>query len=289
MKPTRRRLLLGLAGLTFGQAAIAHGEAAPLGGSLQAIRDSGPLRVALYDDFAPFSVRTAQGPKGIDVDLAGLVAERLGLGLELAIVPAGEDVEEDLRDHVWRGSLIGRRAADLMLHVPFSRELQARNDRVLLVAPYFMEAFMVARDRQRLPGAGTLAALEGEPLGVELATLPDYYLSSAQGGRLRETITHYRRPEAALAALKDGRIAAFMGLRSQIEAGLGDVAHRFDYSAMELPGLAVPAWPVGAAVREGAHELGDAVAACVADAVRDGTMRAIFTAHGISYHEPPPT
>ena len=47
-----------------------------------------------------------------------------------------------------------------------------------------------------------------------------------------------------------------MGLRSQIEAGLGDERGRFDLDPMPLPGLRLTGWPIGAAVRENARDLG---------------------------------
>jgi hypothetical protein len=223
------------------------------------------------------------------VAIARLLADGLGLRLELVAVQAGETVDDDLRNHVWRGTAVGRSVVNLLLHVPYSRELETRSELAVLVQPYFTETLTIARDPARLGerAEAGLEALVGRRIGVELDSLPDYYLGSILGGRLRDGLVHYRRPDEAVAALLAGEIAAFMGLRSQIEAGLGPARDRFDLGPLPLPGLRVTSWPVGAAVRENARDLGYAAGDILAAAVRDGTMRSLFAAHGID-HGPPP-
>jgi polar amino acid transport system substrate-binding protein len=258
-----------------------------VGESLDEIRAKGRLKVAVYDDFAPFSAARDGRLAGIDCDIARLLAEKLGLRLELSSVQAGDTVEDDLRHHVWRGRLVDRSVVNLMLHVPYSRELEIRSELTVLVQPYYTESFAVAFDPFRLEGEASLAALAGSTVGVELDGLPAVYLGSILGGRLREGLVHYRRPEDGLDALLRGEIMAFMGLRSQVEAGLGSERERFDLESIPLPGLTAATWAVGAAVRENARDLGYAAGDILAGAVRDGTMAAIFAVHGISYHPPP--
>jgi ABC-type amino acid transport substrate-binding protein len=258
-----------------------------VGESLDEIRAKGRLKVAVYEDFAPFSSARDGRLAGVDCDIARLIAEGLGLRLELSAVRAGETVEDDLRNHVWRGGPVDRSVVNLMLHLPYSRELEVRSELVVLVQPYYTESFVVAYDPSRLESEPSLAALAGSTIGVELDTLPDFYLGSTLGGRLRKGIVHYRRPEDGLDALLAGEITAFMGLRSQVEAWLGSERERFDLGSIALPGLTAPSWAVGAAVRENARDLGYAAGDILAGAVRDGTMAAIFAVHGISYQPPP--
>lgn len=53
-------------------------------GTLDEIMDRGTVRVAVMQDFAPFgSLNTSLEPEGYDIDVAGLVAENLGVKLEL--------------------------------------------------------------------------------------------------------------------------------------------------------------------------------------------------------------
>jgi ABC-type amino acid transport substrate-binding protein len=288
----RRTALAGLAALaaTCPARAATYGDTvSTVGESLDQIRAKGRLRIGVYADFAPFSAATAAGPKGIDVEIARLLAERLGVQLELVVVEAGDTVDDDLRNHVWRGTLVGHSVVNLLLHVPYSRELETRSELAVLVQPYFTETLTIARDRGQVSEDGEpgLEALAGLRIGVELDSLPDFYLGATLGGRLRDGIVHYRRPEEALAALLAGEIAAFMGLRSQIEAGLDKQAERFDLDPIPLPGLRLTSWAVGAAVRENARDLGYAAGDILAAGVRDGTIRAIFEADGLDYQPPP--
>lgn len=285
MRLTRRAGLLGLAALAIGpraQARIYADTVSTVGESLDEIRAKGRLRVGLYEDFAPFSATAPAGPVGIDVDVARLLAGRLGVALEPVLVPAGDSVDDDLRNHVWRGTVVDRATVNLLLHVPYARELQLRSELVVLVQPYFTESLALARDPERLPDEGSL---EGEPIGAELDSLAAMRLGLMQGGRLRQRLVHYRRPEDGLAALMAGEIAAFAGLLSQIEAGLGAGRERFALGP--LPGPGISTWPIGAAVRENARDLGYAAGDILAQAARDGTLAAIFEAHSVRYRPPP--
>lgn len=288
MRLTRRAALAAFAALPgTARARIYSDTVNMVGESLDAIRAKGRLKIAVYADFAPFSAAHDGRLAGIDCDIARLLAEKLGLRLELNSIQAGESVEDDLRNHVWRGGLVDRSVENLMLHVPYSRELETRSELAVLVQPYYTEAFVVACDPARLEGEASLAALAGSTIGVELDSLPAFHLGSTLGGRLRGSLVHYRRPEDGLDALLRGEITAFMGLRSQVEARLGSERERFDLDSIPLSGLTAASWAVGAAVRENARDLGYAAGDILADAVRDGTMSAIFAVHGISYHPPP--
>jgi polar amino acid transport system substrate-binding protein len=286
----RRAILAGLAALAFVRPAYARIYADTVnlvGASLDQLRTQGRLRIGVYADFVPFSILDGAGtPVGVDVDLARLIAERLGLALDLVLVQAGDSVEDDLRNYVWRGSPIDRSVVNLLLHVPYDRALETRSELAVLVQPYFTETLVVARDLDQVGAAG-LEGLSGLRVGVELDSLADHYLGSAMGGLLRDGLVHFRRPEAGLAALLNGEVAAFMGLRSQVEAGLGHARGRFDLGTMDLPGLRMTEWAIGAAVRENARDLGYAAGDIMAAAVRDGTMRRIFAAHGIGFGPPP--
>ena len=289
MRLTRRAALAALAASLPGaaRARIYADTVNMVGESLDEIRAKGRLKVAVYEDFAPFSAARDGRLAGIDCDIARLLAEKLGLRLELSSVQAGETVEDDLRNHIWRGGVVDRSVANLMLHVPYSRELEIRSELSVLVQPYYTEAFVVACDPARLESEASLAALAGSTIGVELDSLPAFHLGSTLGGRLRGSLVHYRRPEDGLDALLRGEITAFMGLRSQVEARLGSERERFDLGSIPLTGLTGASWAVGAAVRENARDLGYAAGDILAGAVRDGTMAAIFAVHGISYHPPP--
>jgi len=71
--------------------------AAPLGGAsasaLDSITEAGVLKVAVPQDFPPFgSVGTDMQPKGYDIDMAALIAEDLGVKLELVPVTSANRI-----------------------------------------------------------------------------------------------------------------------------------------------------------------------------------------------------
>jgi ABC-type amino acid transport substrate-binding protein len=285
----RRAALAGALACVPGVArALTHGDSvSTVGENLDQIRAKGRLTVAVYQDFAPFSARKDGQPTGIDCDIARLLADGLGVRLELVEVPAGDSVEDDLRNHVWRGSLVDRSVVNLLLHVPYRRELEIRSELAVLVQPYYSEGFVLACDPARIEGETGYAALAEAGIGVELDSLPDFYLGSVLDGALAGRVVHYRRPADGITALRRGEIAAFMGLRSQVESGLGDEMDRFDLDPIPLTGPAAATWAVGAAVRENARDLGYAAGDILAAAVRDGTMAALFARHGVVHRAPP--
>jgi polar amino acid transport system substrate-binding protein len=70
---------------------------APLGaasaGALDSIAEAGVLKVAVPQDFPPFgSVGTDMQPKGYDIDMAALIAEDLGVKLELVPVTSANRI-----------------------------------------------------------------------------------------------------------------------------------------------------------------------------------------------------
>jgi len=160
-----------------------------VGESLEEIEEKGRIKIAVYEDFRPFSF--IDKLIGIDVEIAGRIAAELGVRLELMAVQADENVDADLRNHIWRGPRIGARSkgsiavdsvANLMLHVPYNKELDIRNELAVLFSPYFADRVAIARDPEAFEGGEfSLFDLEGKAVGVELDTLSDFYLSSTWG------------------------------------------------------------------------------------------------------------
>ena len=279
MKNNRRRLLQGLALLPF-----AGVLPAVAGDGLAAIRQRGRLRVAVYNDFPPYAMA---GGKGIDADLARAIAGKLGLSAEVVGYNADEDMNDDLRNMVWKGHYLGTQPADVMMHVPVDEYLARANDKVRIFGPYHRESLALARNPQRVPAlAGSAAvALEiftREKIAVETASLADSFLLSALNGRLRENVVHFRTVGEAAAALRSGQVSAVLATRAELEAAL----HPEDRVAVDLPKFAelkVDGWPLGMAVKAEERELAEAIAQALGELKADGTVAAIFRRHGISY------
>ena len=300
----RREILTALAALglsapaTFAQTANTRKRIYPdaentVGESLDEILEKGRIKVAVYEDYRPFSFLTDDELVGIDVDIAKHIADGLDVRLELMAVQADENVDADLRNHVWRGPRIGARSegsiavdavANLMLHIPFNRDLDVRNELAVLFSPYFEDRVTIARDPEVFGGGEfSLFDLEGEAIAVELDTLADFYLSSTWGGKLRSGVKRFRRTDDGVAALMNGEVSAFMGPQSQIEGGLGERLEDYDIGTTRLPGLAIDSWSVGAAVRENARDLRWAAGDIIDELVRNGGMARIFGQYGITY------
>ncbi len=269
-------LVLAVAAVTWSGAAR--------GATLEQVKASGTMRVAVYNDFAPF----ADDGKGIDVDVGRALAEKLGVKAEVKGYPDADDVDGDLRNIIWRGHPLWKdRLADVMMHVPVDPHVIKKNeDKVRIFAPYFRERLVVARNRNRIPQLATLEVFSTEKVGVQAETLEDRYLVTQFGGILRPNVVHFANLHAATEALKKGEVSAVMGRQTIIEAALGDQASRYEISAAPTPGITTTGWELGLAVKADNAELATALSNAMADLLREGAIERIFQKRGITYRAP---
>jgi len=253
---------------------------------LAAVQASGSLRVAVYQDFPPFAEGPRGDPRGLDVDLAAAIAERLGVKVEYMVVNAGQNVDADLRNAIWRGPIVGGAVADLMLHVPVDPILASRNDKVVIFAPYYVERVVVVTDPEQTGGDTLLDAFGDHKVGVEGDALSDLYLMGAFGGQLRNNVVHFLSVQEALAAMQRGEVAGVMAQRSEVEGALKDHRGKYRIAAMPTPGLLISSWRPGMAVKEDARDLADAVELITDGMIRDGSLAALFAKYGLT-HTPP--
>ncbi|MGB0682249.1 MAG: transporter substrate-binding domain-containing protein [Magnetovibrionaceae bacterium] len=253
------------------------------------IQDRGSIGIAVYRDFPPFSYRESKhGPvKGIDVEIARLIAEGLEVELEIYELTADETVDDDLRNAIWKGHYLGSRIASVMMHVPYDREMDHRNEFVVLLGPYYNEDVVLASDPEKVGKNATLAPFRFEPIAVELDSIADHYLSGAFGGAIRPNVKHYRYFEQAAEAALKGETAGLMGPRSQVERGIQPKAEAFDVNKVPMPGMMKSEWLVGVAVSHKTRQLGYAVGDILSQRVKDGSIKDIFEAHGLTYIPPP--
>jgi ABC-type amino acid transport substrate-binding protein len=253
---------------------------------LAAVESSGSLRVAVYQDFPPFAEGTRDDLHGLDVDLAAAVAKRLGVKVEYMVLAAGDDVDADLRNAIWRGPVVGGSVADLMLHVPVDPRLASRNDKVVIFAPYYVERVVVVTDPAQTSGNTLPDAFASHKVAVEGDSLSDLYLMGAFGGQLRDNVVHFLSVEAAVAAMQRRDVAGVMAQRSEIEGALKE--HRGQYRIVEMPtpGLLVTSWRPGMAVKEDAHDLADALERITDTMIRDGSLASLFAKYGLTYTPP---
>ena len=277
MKTDRRLWLKAVASLPLIAALPATAN------TLDSIRQRGRLRIAVYNNFPPYSMA---GGKGIDADLGRAIAEKLGLAPEIVGFTADDDMNDDLRNMVWKGHYLGTQPADVMMHVPVDEHLARANDKVRIFGAYHRETLALARNPQRVQALSGSAAIAlevftREKIGVETGTLADSFLLSVLNGRLRDNVVHFRAVADAAKGLVDGAVAAVLAPRSELEAALKGVGT----VALEVPTLGelkINGWPVGMAVKADEAELAEAIGGAMADLKRDGVEAVFFKRHGIA-------
>lgn len=278
-KTTFRALLLS-AGLVLGAATSVVAAEAPQ------TQEEGRLRIAVYNDYPPYS----NGGKGVDVAIGKELAKRLGLQADIVSFTADEDMNDDLRNMVWKGHYLGTRPADVMLHVPVDNYLASRNEQVKIFGPYHLETMAIARNPQRVPpvvgsAARALEVFTREKIGVEIASLGDDFMLSILNGRLRDNVSHFPNVSQAVEAMKNGEVAAVMGTRAELESALGNQS-TYEISSVEMPELRIKGWPLGMAVKAENDSLEKALSVAMQEIQRDGTLSKIFEAHGLTHRTP---
>ncbi|QPP51670.1 transporter substrate-binding domain-containing protein [Halomonas sp. SS10-MC5] len=264
--------------------------------SYDAVIESGYLNVGLYRDFPPYSYLENGEPAGVDVAIGKRIAEELGVAFRVHWITPDETLEDDLRNNVWKGHYLAkRRIADVMLRVPYDRRFaymrdstgEVVNDQVVMFGPYQQERWQIAHDADALDSVTTMAVFQYHPIGVEIDTLPDTYLSSAFGGALRDRTRHFRDVARAFEAMAEGRVHAVMGTRAEIDHQLGRHADRpFQAADNGFPGLVKQGWDVGMAVKHTHRELGHVIEEIIDRMVREGEVAELFARHGLRYSPP---
>jgi ABC-type amino acid transport substrate-binding protein len=255
-----------------------------VGQSYDQIVERGWILFGVYEDFRPYSWDDNGTLRGIDVDLGRLIGEALGVEARFRAVGADETVDDDLRNNVWKGHYIGGKVVNVMLHVPYNRELALRNELVVMNGQYFNERVAIAfRQDVYTENPPVPAYFRYDKVAVENDSISDFYLSTLAGGQIVPNMVRFARPEDAMAALNEGQVPAVMGARSQLEFGADEGVRVY---TPPLPGLAVGEWTLGMAVRHTYRQLGYAVDDAVRAAVEDGRVEAIFKKYGLSYAKP---
>lgn len=289
MRADRRSLMKGLVRAGIGAAGVLALPAALrplplLAAPLEKVKDLGVLRVGLYTDNRPWSWEEGGKPAGIDVDLAKALAESLGMRTDIALFLAGDDLGDDLRNVVWRGGLLGFQPCDVMLHVPFDRQLMKDQDNVAFLAPYHRETFGAACSRDGGNCEAHPASFRGKPIAVELASIPDLYLLGQSGGSLARDILHVPTGYEAVSALTDGRADFTVATTAQIEAAMADHPEAgIAVRKSSLPLMMSPGWDIGIAVKDNARTLGFALDETISAMIGDGRMKALFAHHGVQW------
>jgi ABC-type amino acid transport substrate-binding protein len=243
------------------------------------VRERGTLIVGVYNDMPPFHVAGA----GIDIDLARALAAALDLKLSLLPFNADENMNDDLRNMVWKGHYLGYGPADVLMHVPVDRPLIEANPQVQIFAPYYREKVALARSLERLPELDSLRPLSGQKVAVPGQTLAGWLLLGADGGAYKDQLsTQWKDGTECAKALQRGECAVAAGLASELESVLrGDP--RFAIAPMPSPRAPREGWAAGLAVKKDSADLAAALQQAVNQLGQSGQLGEIFSRHNVSW------
>jgi ABC-type amino acid transport substrate-binding protein len=285
-----RRLFLTLVAASFGLSAPGQAERMQnvgrdvVGQSLDDIIDRGFVEIGVYDDFPPYSWTENGVLRGVDVEIGRLIAQSIGVEARFVSFGADESVDSDLRNNVWKGHYIGEKVVNVMMRVPYNRELALRNEMVVLTGQYQNEKIIIAYDQAFYEDSKPVPAyFRYDKVGVENDSIADFYLSGIGNGIMVPNIVRYRTPALAMDALRAGEVRAVMGARAQMEWGAGDAIAVHEPS---LTGLSVGEWTIGTAVRMNWRALGYAVDDAIRAAAEDGRLKQIYANYGLTWSPP---
>ena len=274
----RRRLI---AALVF---AGSLGGAAVAARPIAEVEASGVLRVAVYQDYKPYSWRENGEARGVDVEIAKALAEALHARLDLFELRADDDINDDLRNGVWRGSVLGAAPGDVMLHVPYDKRIETANDRVTLMAPYHVDGMAMVVDPAKKDAAADLSLLRSEKAAVAAGTIGDMILVSFNDHALLPNVVHERTLESAAADFERGDVPAFYGEASAAQAFARQGKRPY---ALVYPKTGLGAdWPIGIAVKRDSRDLGAKAAAALEEMAASGRLKQIFADYGVDWRRP---
>lgn len=275
----KRRSLLQAAALLPLSGPVAWAQAQDSTDAMARIRARGSLIVAVYNTMPPFNMNGS----GIDVQIAEQLAHELGVKLNLLPFNAGEGMEDDLRNMVWKGHYLGFGPADVLLHVPVDKPLMDSQKQVLILAPYYKETVAMAYQVGRVPRLDSLADLKGLKVAVAGQTLAGWLLLGADDGAYREQLmTRMDDGTEAARLLLSGEVAVAAGNASELHSVLkGDKQYRV--IPMPIPRAPRNGWAVGMAVKKNATDLARALQTAVNDMSKDDRMSKIFAGQSVPW------
>jgi ABC-type amino acid transport substrate-binding protein len=270
--------LLGLSGLALAQEPSA----------MEKIKARGVLKVAVYKDNAPYSSGPVADIQGVDVALAKALAAKLNLQLALLPFDAGENMNDDLRNMVWKGHYLGYGPADVMIHVPVDRYLMNENKQVLIFGPYVREHLVVLHNTTKVARVDNPEDLQGKTIAVEKGSGAASALMGYRGGLLRDKISIFKDGVDAAQMVTSGQFDAAFVSRAQAESAVHTASDkgRWALSSVSLPGVMPAGWPLGFAVKADNKELATALDNALTALRQSGDLLKIFQSHGLTLAAP---
>ena len=255
-----------------------------IGQDMDTIQEQGHMLFAVYEDYPPYSWEDGGVARGVDIEIARIIAEDLGVEARFNFVAAGENLDADLRNNIWKGALIGGRISNVMMRIPYDSAFKCRVEQVVFTGQYAEESIAIAYDKASYPDEKPVPAyFRFDTVAVENDSIADFYLSGLAGGQMAGNVRRFVDMEQAMKALQNGDTKAAMGPLGQLEHGVTDEigVHR-----PPLPGFAVGTWTLGVGVNFRYRPLSYAVDDAIRYALEDGRIEQIYADYGLSFQPP---
>ncbi len=252
------------------------------------IRASGVLKVAVYKENAPYSDGKGQDMTGLDIGLAQALAKELGLTLSLLPFDAGENMNDDLRNMVWKGHYLGYGPADVMLHVPVDRYLMNENKQAHIFGAYVREHLVVLHHPDRPGSVHNPEDLVNLKIAAEQGSGAASALMGYKGGLLRNQISIFKEATDAARQVLTGAFDAAFVSRAQAEAAIFESkdTRPWALSSLTLPGIMPNGWPLGMAVKADNKALATALDNALTRLRENGELLRLFKSHGLTLAAP---
>ena len=255
-----------------------------VGKELDQIQEQGHMLFAVYEDYPPYSWEERGTPRGVDIEIAELIAKDLGVDARFNFVAAGENLEADLRNNIWKGALIGGRISNVMMRIPYDSAFKCRVEQVVFTGQYAAESIAIAYDKASYPDDGPVPAyFRFDTVAVENDSIADFYLSGFVGGQLQPNIRRFPDMTDAMNGLASGETMAAMGPLGQLEHG---ATESIGVHSPPLAGFAVSQWTLGVAVNFRYRPLSYAVDDAIRYGLEDGRIQQIYADYGLSFQPP---
>ncbi len=264
--------------------------------SIEDIKASGEIIIAVYENFPPYSFMQNDEPKGIDIELGKKIADSLNVQPKFNFAgTTGESLADDLRTNIWKGNTVHKNKADIMLRIPYDYDYMRltdkstgalQNDLVTIKSPYQSEKWIIVTHKEIIPQIRTLGIFAYQTVGVEVDTLPDLHLSAFANGQLRKNIKHYTKFEEAIKDFKEGKLDSIAGLKSQLEYLLDYKNNQDKYYFSENVPQMKSQWDIGVAASSNYKDLSYHIDNLINDAYSNDQIKEIFESFNVEYLPP---
>jgi polar amino acid transport system substrate-binding protein len=231
-------------------------------GGLERVRSAGAMVVGLDQSNLPFSTAHPE-PAGLDYEIASLLAEKLGVSLQVYWAYSAHDS--------YPSKLATKKLCDVMLGVmPDDRFA----DRVLYSRPYYLASY------QLVVPAGAVAPTRVDQMGDEPLAVEPGILARGLQGRTTRT---YPSLEAILEAVTDKQVKAGYVISTR---GPWLAERRWPGKLRFLEGDAADRFPICVAVRKSDKDLKAAIEQALEELADSGKLSAVFARYHIPYAAP---